>query len=514
MQLTRSSGILMPVFSLPSPYGIGTMGRAARDFIDFLADACQKYWQVLPLGPSSCGDCPYQSFSAFAGNPYLIDLDLLIEESLLTKEEVEDIPWGDDPEQVNYARLYDHRMALLSVAADRGLAKRTEAFSLFARQNETWLPDYSLFMALKHHFGMAPWPEWPDEEIRLHRRDACERYRSLLRDEIDRQAYIQYLFFSQWEALRKYASQKDIDIIGDMPIYVALDSADVWAEPQWFMLDENNVPTDVSGVPPDYFNADGQLWNNPLYNWDAIARDGFGWWIRRVDGAFRLYDMLRIDHFRGLASYWAVPYGETTAKNGRWIKGPGMALVGVLTSWFADKSFIAEDLGILTPDVRDLLAQSGLPGMTVLQFAFDWQQPSSYLPHSHVPNSVCYTGTHDNDTLGGWLAAADPRELAFARDYLGLNDEEGLAWGVIRGGMGSVANLFVAQMQDYLALGTEARMNVPGVAEGNWRWRMRPDAITPALARRIAAMTGRYGRAPFIPAEPADDTDDPQQCRT
>ena len=493
-ELPRSSGILMPVFSLPSRYGIGALGKAAYDFVDFLAAAGQRWWQMLPLGPTSYGDSPYQSFSTFAGNPYFVDLDLLVKDGLLRRAELAGIDWGDDPGRVDYGKLYENRFAVLKKAADRGLKRDGEAFSAFAEENRAWLDEYALYMAVKRHFGMRAWTEWPEEDIRLHRPEACARWREELKEDVDFYRYIQFLFYRQWEALRAYAGEKGVGIIGDLPIYVALDSADVWAEPQWFQLDDRNVPTEVSGVPPDYFNEDGQLWGNPLYRWDAMERDGFGWWIRRAEGAFRLFDVVRVDHFRGLESYWAVPYGDTTAKNGRWVKGPGAALTRVLSGWFPDGMFIAEDLGFLTPEVRELLADSGFPGMKVLEFAFDPREPSDYLPHAYPRSCVCYTGTHDNTPLAAWRKEVGRKNADFAKEYLGLKDEEGFIRGILRGGMGSVADVFVAQMQDWLELGAEARVNTPGTLGGNWTWRMQPQAAGRALAREIRAMTRRYGR--------------------
>ena len=484
----------MPISSLPSPYGIGTMGKAAYDFVDFLAQAKQAWWQILPVGPTSYGDSPYQSFSAYAGNPYLVDLDMLCADGLLTAEEISAPDWGDDPACVDYAKIYENRIPLLRRAKERGWKRDAEKVAVFVEENRGWLPDYALFMALKRHFGMAAWTEWPDEDIRLRKAASVARYTADLAEDIELFTYIQYLFFAQWQALRSYAHKQGIGIIGDLPIYVAMDSADVWADPNSFQLDEKNVPQEVAGVPPDYFSEDGQLWGNPLYDWDAMKRDGFGWWIRRIEGASHLYDILRIDHFRGLESYWAVPYGETTAKIGRWIKGPGMDLVGVLTGWFPNIQFIAEDLGYLTPEVRQLLADYGLPGMKVLEFAFDSREPSNYLPHTYTNHCVCYAGTHDNAPLMIWKEEAAKEDIAMAIQYLGLNDGEGFHWGVLRGGMSSVADLFVAQMQDYLGLGKGSRMNTPGILGGNWQWRMLPGQITPELTERIADMTRMYGR--------------------
>ena len=492
--MKRSCGILLPVFALPSPYGIGTLGQAAYDFVDFLRQAGQSWWQMLPLGPTGYGDSPYQSFSSYAGNPYFIDPDLLRRDGLLTAQEIASLAWGSDPARVDYAALYENRFVLLQKAAERGWARDRAEVQLFARQNAQWLPDYALYMAVKRHFDEKPWTQWPDEAIRLRKPEAMAQYRQMLASDICMFTYSQFLFFRQWNALREYAHEQGVGIIGDLPIYVSMDSADVWAEPAFFQLDSDGYPTETAGVPPDCFSRDGQLWGNPLYRWEAMKADGYGWWIRRVDGAAKLYDMLRIDHFRGFESYWAVPYGDTTAKNGHWVKGPGMDLVQVLLNWFPQMQFIAEDLGFLTPEVRELLADSGLPGMKVLEFAFDSREPSNYLPHLYTPHCVCYTGTHDNAPLPAWKEEADPDDLALAVQYLGLNEEEGFHWGVLRGGMSSVAELFVAQMQDYLGLGAESRINTPGEPVGNWQWRLHPGQLTAALSRRMAHMARLYGR--------------------
>jgi len=491
--MKRSCGILLSVSSLPSPYGIGSLGKAAYNFVDFLADAGQSWWQMLPVGPTSHGDSPYQSFSTYAGNPYFVDLDMLVEDGLLTKEEIDAMDWGSNPEYVDYEKIYNSRFIVLKKALDRGWERDRIKVKNFELDN-AWLPDYALYMALKRHFGMKAWTEW-DEDIRLRQGDSVERYRKELDDDVRLFTYIQYLFFQQWDKLRAYAKKKGVGIIGDMPIYVALDSADVWSDPKSFQLDEKNVPKEVSGVPPDYFSAEGQLWGNPLYNWDAMKKDGYGWWIRRIEGAAKLYDVLRIDHFRGMESYWAVPYGETTAKNGHWVKGPGMDLVGVLTSWFHNVQFIAEDLGFLTPEVKQLLEDSGLPGMKVLEFAFDSREPSNYLPHTYTENCVCYVGTHDNTPIMAWEHEAAEDDVKFARQYLGLNEKEGFNWGILRGGLSSVANLFVAQMQDYLGLDAESRMNTPGILGGNWQWRMKEDQITKELTEKIAEAARIYGRS-------------------
>ena len=491
--MDRASGILLPISALPSPYGIGTLGKAAYAFADFLHAAGQKYWQLLPLGPTSYGDSPYQSFSTFAGNPYFIDLDLLAEEGFLDKEDLAAADWGNDPRYVDYGKIYEVRFDVLRRAFLRGRERDREAVERFQAENP-WLKNYALYMAVKAHFGMKSWLEWPDEAIRVRAPEAVARYEKELAEDVAFYTYLQYLFFKQWGELREYIHSLGIRIIGDLPIYVAMDSADVWAEPEFFQLGEGNIPTEVSGVPPDYFSADGQLWGNPLYDYDRMRQDGFGWWIRRVEGASRLFDVIRIDHFRGLESYWAVPYGAETAREGRWRKGPGMDLVGVLTQWFHGLDIIAEDLGFLTPEVHQLLRDSGLPGMKVLEFAFDAREPSNYLPHTYERNCVCYVGTHDNETVMQWREQADRADVTFARKYLGLNEAEGFHWGMIRGGMSSVADTFVAQMQDYLGLGAEGRMNTPGTLGNNWRWRLLPGEASPALARKIRRYAHMYGR--------------------
>ena len=492
--MKRSSGILMPMSSLPSPYGIGTMGRCAYRFVDFLQKAGQKYWQLLPLGPTSYGDSPYASFSTFAGNPYFIDLDMLVREGLLKKKELEGVCWGTDAERVDYGAIYYSRFRVLRHAFERGREKLAGEVAAFRAENASWLENYALYMAVKAHFGMKSWTEWEDEDIRLRRPDALERYGRELRDDVDFYVFLQFLFFRQWFALKEYAHAKGVSFIGDIPIYVALDSADVWSEPKYFQLDDSGVPKEVAGVPPDAFTDEGQLWGNPLYDYDEMRKDGFGWWIRRIEGAKKLYDVIRIDHFRGFESYWAVPYGNTTAKIGRWIKGPGMELVGVLISWFSDISFIAEDLGYTTPEVEKLLSDSALPGMKILEFAFDPTGDAPYMPHNCPKHAVCYIGTHDNETVRGWIKCLDRRTLKFARDYMHITPEEGWCWGMIRTGLASPCELFVIQMQDALELPREARMNTPGTASGNWQWRMKDGLLSAALAKKLRFYTETYRR--------------------
>ena len=492
--MTRSSGILMPMSSLPSPYGIGTMGKAAYEFIDFLKAAGQKYWQLLPMGPTSYGDSPYASFSTFAGNPYFIDLDMLVEEGLLKKTDLKGIRWSVKKDRVDYGLIFQSRFKVLRKAWQNGRETLAEEIVAFRRENTGWLEEYALFMAVKGKFTLAGWTQWPDEDIRLHKPEAVEKYGWELKEEVDFYVFMQFLFFRQWEALRAYAREAGVQFIGDIPIYVAMDSADVWSAPQYFQLDGENVPTEVSGVPPDAFTEDGQLWGNPLYDWDAMASDGYGWWIRRIDGAKKLYDVIRIDHFRGLESYWAVPYGAETAKEGQWRPGPGMRLVGVLASWFHDLSFIAEDLGYVTPEVKALLADSGFPGMKILEFAFDAHGESDYLPHRCTSNSVCYMGTHDNDTVQGWLKTMREEDLDFASRYMHITEDEGWNWGLIRTGMATASNLFVVQMQDVLELPAGCRMNTPGTSAGNWQWRMLPGLLTQELAAKLLTYTKTFRR--------------------
>ena len=489
--MKRASGIIMPVFSLPGKYGIGTFGKEAYDFIDFLSDAGQKYWQVLPMGPTDCGNSPYSSLSVFAGNQNFINLEQLIEEGAVDRKEVEMIDWGSG--DVDYDKVIPGKKKILKSAYLKAYNSVKEEVSDFAENNISWIYDYALYMALKEHFDGLPWYEW-EEDIRLREQEAVEKYRSELKDSINYHIYVQYLFFKQWDKLKKYAEDKYVKFIGDIPIYAAMDSADVWASPENFQLDKKNMPVDVAGVPPDYFSEEGQLWGNPLYDWEAMKNDGYGWWIRRIGAAERLYDVIRIDHFRGLESYWAVPATEKTAINGEWRKGPGLDFIERIKGWFCGIEIIAEDLGILTDDVRELLKNSRFPGMKVLQFAFDESGNSDYLPHKYDKNCVCYGGTHDNATIKEWLETGDKKEIEFAREYFGINKKDNFNFVIIRGGMASVADTFITQMQDYLELGKEARTNIPGIAFGNWKWKMEEGAATKQLAEKILKMTKLYGR--------------------
>ena len=487
----RSSGILMHVSSLPGSHGIGTMGRHAYAFVDFLKSAGQHYWQILPLCPTGYGNSPYQCFSTFAGNPYLIDLDLLVEEGLLDKNETDSLNWGDDPARVDFSLIYSRKMQLLRLAFSR-YQDEADAFARFRAENDWWLPEYALFMALKEQHQGQPWYTWEDA---LKFRDPKALEEAFCTLDIQFHCFTQFLFFRQWNALHAYALQQGVRIIGDVPIYVPLDSADVWMNPELFWLDEKLDPVAVAGCPPDGFTADGQLWGNPLYRWDVMKQSGFDWWLRRLYAAGRLYDVTRLDHFRGFESYWAVPFGDTTAKNGRWMTGPGLDFVHTLQHHLPDLELIAEDLGYLTQEVLDLRNASGWPGMKVLQFAFDAKEPSDYLPHTYEKNTVCYTGTHDNMTMRQWFDTADAESLHHAREYMNLRNPEDYVWDTIRTGFASVSDLCIVQMQDLLDLGMDARMNLPGtLSDANWTWRAEEHHFTPELARRLRHLTELYAR--------------------
>ena len=490
--MKRSAGILLPISSLPSNYGIGTLGKEAYKFVDFLVKAKQSYWQVLPIGQTSYGDSPYQSFSSYAGNPYFIDLDLLVEDKLLDRKDLKDLVVSNC-DYVDYGHLFNTRFSILYKAYLNGKDRDKEEVETFLNENP-FIKDYAFYMSIKEHFNMKSWIDWDDEDIRKRTNEAIGKYKALLKDRIEFYEYIQYLFFKQFKDLKEYMSIYNIKLIGDIPIYIALDSADCWMNPECFDLDENYVPRNVAGVPPDYFTADGQLWGNPLYNYDYMKTNGYKWWIDRIGFASKIYDVIRIDHFRGFESYWAVPYGDKTARNGKWIKGPDMDLVSVFTNWFSNTEFIAEDLGYHTPEVQRLLDNSGLPGMKVLEFGFDSREASNHAPHAYIENSVCYVGTHDNSTIIGWLSAVDKNDVKYCLEYLGLKDTKDFNWQMIRTGMMSVANLFVGQIQDYLGLDDKARINKPGSVGDNWKWRMKKDALNASLAKKIARLTKMYER--------------------
>ena len=490
----RTSGVLMPISSLPSQYGIGTMGKEARRFVDFLEKGGQTYWQILPICPTSYGDSPYQSFSSFAGNPYFINLELLCKDKLLTKKECESYKWGKKPQYVDYGIMYVNRYALLRKAYERFSKKTPADYEAFCSKEAEWLDEYTLFMALKDANGGKSWLEW-DEPLKKRYDDAINIAKEEHKEDINFWIIMQYFFFKQWNELRAYANEKNIEIIGDLPIYVALDSVDVWANPGLFQLDDNLNPTDVAGCPPDGFSATGQLWGNPLFRWDVMKADGYKWWIKRIDAACRIYNVLRIDHFRGFDSYYAIPYGETTAVNGEWRQGPGIELFKAVEKKLGKKNIIAEDLGFLTDSVRNLLRESGYPGMKVLEFAFDSRDSNNndYLPHMYPVNCIAYAGTHDNDTIMGWMKTADKEDVKYAKEYLVMGKEEPY-WDMIRALWSSVAGTTIIQAQDLLGLGSESRMNIPSTLGGNWSWRAMPKAFNAKIANRLFRLTKLYGR--------------------
>ena len=491
----RSAGILIPLSALPAPWGIGTMGAAAREFLEFLAASEQSIWQMLPLGPTGFGDSPYQAFSLFAGNPYLIDLDDLVRDGLIDRADIAAIDWGDDPSRVDYGALWRHRLGVLERAVARLWTTRADEVRAFCTREASWLDDYACFMAIREAEGGGTWMEWP-RALRRREQAALEEARGRLAGRIAVWQGIQFLFFEQWERLHDRARALGIKLFGDTPIYPACDSADVWAAPEMFQLDDDLHPIEVAGCPPDGFSATGQLWGNPLFAWDAMERDGFTWWIRRIAHQLRIFDMLRIDHFRGFESYFAIPAGDPDARRGVWRPGPGMKLFDAVHAALGPCDLVAEDLGFLTPEVHAMLDASGFPGMKVLEFAFDRRDGGgrAYQPHNYPHHCIAYVGTHDNSTALGWLEVADPADVAEARAYLNLTPGEGEGWGMMRGIWSSPADTAIVQMQDVLGLGDEARMNTPSTLGGNWCWRMLPGQATEELARRLADAMRRYER--------------------
>ncbi len=485
----------MHISSLPSEFGIGTLGKEAYKFVDFLKSSGQSLWQILPLCPGGKGNSPYMSFSNFAGNSLFIDLRLLCEQGLLTAEEAESCDFGKEETRVDFEKLTAGREKLLSLAAKRFFAKIPDDYEAFCRENDFWLRDFALFMALKESFGGAEWSEW-DEPIKLRDEKAMAAAEEALKEKVNRYKAEQYLFYSQWYTLKRYANENGIEIMGDIPFYVAYDSADVWASPKDFLLDESYAPRVVAGCPPDAFSEDGQLWGNPVYDWQKMKDDGYSWWSRRLSHAFTVCDRVRIDHFRGFESYYCIPADAETAKSGKWEKGPGNEFFAVMKKKLGPLPVIAEDLGMLTDDVRKMLKKTGFPGMKILEFAFDAEDSSSYLPHNHIKNCVVYTGTHDNNTALGWLDSQNKKDRAFAKRYLRLNAREGCNWGIIKAAMMSVADTVIIPMQDFLGLGSEGRMNVPGIAEGNWEWRMEKGAADEKLCKKIRGITETYRRLP------------------
>lgn len=492
----RYSGVLAHPTSLPGGHGIGDLGQETYRFLDWLAQARQQRWQILPLGPTGYGNSPYSSYSAFAGNPLLISLEGLVEDRLLDEREVQSDAFPDD--RVDFETVSAFKLPLLERAAERFHAGQAGPlrgeYERFREEQAAWLDDYALFRALKAEQGGALWSEWPRP---LALRDAAEMQAASARLEatIATERFMQFVFFRQWASLKRYANERGIRVVGDIPIFIALDSADVWANSGQFQLDGEGRPTAVAGVPPDYFSATGQLWGNPLYDWDAMRADGYRWWIERFRAVYTLVDIARIDHFRGFEDYWSVPAGEETAINGQWVPGPGRGLFDAVRDALGDLPVVAEDLGMITKDVDELRESLGFPGMTVLQFAFGSGSDNLYLPHNLVRNTVVYTGTHDNDTSAGWFAGADEQARDHLRRYL-RTDASDVAWDLIHTALASVAETSIIPLQDILGLGTDARMNLPGRADGNWGWRMRPGVLTDELAERLAEVVMLYGRAP------------------
>ena len=500
--MTRQAGVLLSITSLPSKYGIGCFDQAAYDFVDWLEKAGQKYWQILPLGATSHSgafDSPYQAYSAFAGNPYFISLDALVEEGVLTREECEAAEFGENPAKVNYDLLYRNRLPLLRKAYERSNISQIDTYRRFINENEWWLDDYALFMAVKDFFGGIGWTQWP-QDIRMHYGYALDYYREKLYFDVEFQKYLQYKFYQQWSKLKKYANDKHIEIVGDIPIYVSPDGSDVWAHPEMFQLDKDNKPTQIAGCPPDGFSADGQVWGNPLYRWDYHRATGYHWWITRMWYSYKLYDVVRIDHFRGFDEYFSIPAESGLAKDGHWEKGPGIELFNALKSNLGERGVIAEDLGHMTDTVRKLVKDSGYPNMKVLQFAFDEEDiggANEYLPHNYHTNCWVYTGTHDNETVAGWFAGLTKAGRDQIRDYLMDHDTPNKRFHkkLIGLAMMCAAKTCIVPIQDWLGLDNSARMNVPGTVDVNWSWRMEQNMLTESLQKEILELTKRFGRA-------------------
>ena len=492
----RQSGVLMHISSLPGKYGIGSFGQSAYDFVDFLVRTKQRYWQILPLGTTSYGDSPYQSFSAFAGNTYFIDFDILIEEGLLNEADVKGADFGDDPRKVDYAKIFDARRPIMEKAVARFLqADDLSDFESFVAQNAAWLEVFAEYMAIKEHFDNLAWTEWPDEAIRRREAASLASYREKLADKLTYHRVTQYLFFKQWLRLKAYANEHHIEIVGDMPIYVAADSADVWAQPHFFKTDAVGKPTCVAGCPPDEFSETGQLWGNPIYDWEAMDKDGYAWWIERLRESFKIYDIVRIDHFRGFESYWEVPADSETSATGKWVKGPDYKLFAAVKEALGDLNIIAEDLGFMTDEVIELRERTGFPGMKILQFAFNPDDESIDSPHLAPNNSVMYTGTHDNNTVLGWYKdEIDDATRQYMAQYTNRKEYETVPHAMLRTIFASVSFMAIATMQDLLELDSAARMNYPSTIGGNWTWRMTAEELNPIVEGELYSLTKTYRR--------------------
>ena len=488
----RRCGILLAVSSLPGKYGIGSFGKQAYEFVDFLVKTGQSLWQILPLGPTGYGDSPYQSFSTFAGNPYYIDLEEFIKNGWLTQKDCEAYDYGDKM-SVDYEVIYKAKFALLRKAYDKSGVEKDADFVQFKKDNAFWLDDYALYMAIKDKHLGAGWTTW-DDDIKKRNKKALEKYKKELSAEVECYCFQQYYFNKQWTALKAYANENGIQIVGDIPIYVAMDSSDTWSHPELFDLDENCDPVNVAGCPPDAFTALGQLWGNPLYKWDYHRETGYAWWLSRMDHCFKLYDIVRIDHFRGFDEYYAIPYGSENAIKGKWLPGPGLELFKCMKERLGKKQVIAEDLGFLTDSVIRMVKRSGFPGMKVLQFAFDSREESDYLPHNYERNCVVYTGTHDNDTTRHWFDTLARKDKSFAKRYLDIRTSADAVNKMLRAGLGSVADTCIVPMQDYLELGGETRMNFPSTLGNNWKWRLDSSMLDDACAQKIYKLCKLYGR--------------------
>lgn len=499
--MERACGVLLPVFSLPSKYGIGCFSKEAYEFVDFLKKAGQTYWQILPMGPTSYGDSPYQAFSTFAGNPYFIDLEQLVELKWITKEDCESIDWGETDrsngsDYIDYAVLYNNRFKVLKKAFKKSKIAENKDFKAFVKKNSSWLTNYATYMAIKDAHDSVSYLEW-EEDIRLRDQKALDKWSKQCEEEILFYEFQQYLFFAQWAKLKKYANDKGIKIVGDIPIYVSLDSADTWANPKLFQLDEKGYPLRVAGCPPDCFSDDGQLWGNPLYDWEYHKKTGYKWWIDRFSSCFELYDVVRIDHFRAFEAYYSIPYGDKTAKNGKWIKGPGYDLFKTVKETLGDRPVIAEDLGFITESVHKLIKKCGYPGMKILLYGFENGVVSEHAPYTYDHNCVVYTGTHDNDTITTWFnKCLSKEEKEYIRKYMNFKGNKEVSWHYIRTGMASVADTAIFPIQDYLCLGREAKINSPATLGDNWKWRLIPGKLTDALAERMLDMAETYHRIP------------------
>jgi len=489
----RCAGILLPISSLPSPYGIGDLGKEAYKFVDYLVKCGQKVWQILPIGPTSFGDSPYQSFSAFAGNPYFIDLDKLIKESLLNKDEVKSVDWGKRKNSVDYQKIFNARFKILRLAFNRYNILEEKAYKKFCEKQKYWLDDYCLYMAVKFHFKNKSWLEW-DDDIRLRKPDAIKKYKKLLADDIAFWCFLQFKFFEQWYKLKLYANENGIKIIGDIPIYVSMDSADTWANSEQFLLDDDHRPTVVAGCPPDFFSEDGQLWGNSIYDWKFMEKNNFKWWRNRISFSSTIYDVSRIDHFIGIVRYYAIPADDTTARNGQFHKGPGLKLIKAIDESVGKSEIIAEDLGVVVEEVKKLMKRSGYPGMKILQFAFDGDATNEHLPINYEKNCCVYLGTHDNDTAATALEQMPEPHKEFLMKYLGKDNLDDGVWDLIRLAYASVSRLAVMQMQNVLELDDSARMNTPATVGNNWKWRLTKQACTEELAKKLSDLAKIYGR--------------------